>query len=74
MPPPTANLSDLKSIFLNLELVNNKLNNVLTAVIIVNRYFERSFTKLLRSLGLAISILLDPMLKKYMKLTENEKM
>jgi hypothetical protein len=39
----------------------------------VNRYFDKSFTKLLRSLGLAISMLLDPMLKKYIKLTENEK-
>ena len=36
---------------------------MLTAVITVKRYFDKSFTKLLRSLGLAISMLLEPILK-----------
>ena len=52
--------SFVKFIFLKVELVSNKLNKVLTAVMTVNLYFFNVFTKFFKSLGLVIKIFLDP--------------
>ena len=60
IPPPIANFKLVKFIFLKVELVINKLNKVLTAVIIVNLYFDNVLTKDFKSLGLVIKTFFDP--------------
>ena len=62
MPPPTENFNDCNLVFLNFELVNNKLKRVFTAVITVNLFLERVLTKDFRSLGFATNIFFEPIL------------